>query len=84
MLDRARVLETQVPLVVVAAGSALTGVVVASPVTRLGLGGPGPDVAGLGLLVGCLLLGVLGVRAAIAASGPALARVTADPASASE
>ena len=40
--------------------------------------------AGLGLLASCLVLGVLGVRAATAASGPLLARVAADPASTSD
>ncbi|GAB7192016.1 hypothetical protein NUM3379_27250 [Kineococcus sp. NUM-3379] len=81
VLDRARLLETQLPLVLLAVGSTVTGVVAAAPLTRLGLGGGGVDVSGFLLLVGCTALGLLGVRVASAASRPLLARVSADPAS---
>ena len=84
VLDRARVLETQLPLLLLALGSTATGVVVAAPLTRLGISSSGLDASGLALLAGCLALGLLGVRAASAASRPLLARVAADPAAAAD
>ena len=84
VLDRARSLETQVPLVLLAVGSTVTGIVAAAPLTRLGLSGSGVDLPGFVVLVGCTGLGLLGVRVACAASRPLLARVAADPASTSD
>jgi len=84
VLDRARVLQTQLPLVLLAIGSTATGVVVAAPLTRLGISSSGLDASGLLLLLACLGAGLVGVRLASAASRPLLARVAADPASASE
>lgn len=84
VLDRARVLTTQVPLLLLVVGSTVTGVVVAAPLTRLGLGGGGIDARGLVLLLATLVVGLVGVRLASAASRPLLARVAADPASAAD
>lgn len=83
VLDRARVLTTQVPLLLVI-GSTVTGVVVAAPLTRLGLGGGDLDLSGAALLLATTVVGLLGVRLASAASRPLLARVAADPASATD
>ena len=84
VLDRARVLTTQVPLLLLVVGSTVTGVVVAAPLTRLGLGGGGLDLSGGALLLATTVAGLLGVRLASAASRPLLARVAADPASAAD
>lgn len=84
VLDRARVLTTQVPLLLLVVGSMVTGVVVAAPLTRLGLGGGGIDLSGAVLLLATVVAGLLGVRLASAASRPLLARVAADPASAAD
>ena len=84
VLDRARVLTTQVPLLLLVVGSIATGVVVAAPLTRLGLAGGSLDLSGVALLVATTVVGLLAVRLASAASRPLLARVAADPASATD
>lgn len=85
VLDRARVMSTQVPLLILVIGSTLTGIVVAAPLTRLGVGGGGSlDLSGGGLLIATTAVGLLGVRLATAASRPLLARVAADPTSATD
>ena len=84
VMDRARVLTTQVPLLLLVVGSTATGVVVAAPLTRLGLGGGGLDLPGVALVLATTVAGVLAVRLACAASRPLLARVAADPASAAD
>jgi hypothetical protein len=78
VLDRARSLETQIPLLLMAVGSTATGVVVAAPLTQLGLSGGSLDLDGVLALFGCLAVGVLGVRTATAASRPLLAKVAND------
>lgn len=84
VLDRARVLTTQVPLLLLVVTSTVTGVVVAAPLTRLGLGGGDLDLSGAAPLLATTVVGLLGVRLASAASRPLLARVAADPVSAAD
>lgn len=84
VLDRARALETRLPLLVLALGSTATGVVAAAPLTRLGLGGGALDLRGVLLLLACLAVGLVAVSAASAASRPLMARVAADPTAASD
>lgn len=84
VLDRARVMATQVPLLLLVVGSSVTGVVVAAPLTRLGLGGGGIDLSGIALLLATVVVGLVGVRLTCATSRPLLARVAADPASAAD
>ncbi|GGL06750.1 hypothetical protein Sme01_67090 [Sphaerisporangium melleum] len=75
VLDRARLLETLVPLTVMGGGSIAAGVCCALPFARLTMSGTGA----LTLLV-CVVAGFAGVIAAGAASRPLLRSVTADPA----
>ncbi|GII79049.1 hypothetical protein Sru01_40310 [Sphaerisporangium rufum] len=75
VLDRARRLETLVPLAVLGGGSIATGVVCALPFARLGV-----SAAGAITLACCVVAGFAGVLGAGALSRPLLRSVTADPA----
>jgi hypothetical protein len=75
VLDRARRLETLIPLTVMGGGSIATGVFCASPFARLAMSATGV----LTLLI-CVVAGFAGVVAAGALSRPLLRSVTADPA----
>ncbi|NNN35688.1 ABC transporter permease [Streptomyces sp. S3(2020)] len=78
VLDRARVRETVVPLVVLAGGTTAMGVYGAGKLNEAF--GTTIDTTGLLQLAACALLGALAMFAAISASRPLLRRVTADPA----
>ena len=73
-LDAARRKETLLPVAVLAGGAALTGTFTAAPLT-LGAGSSG-DASGIALLALCFGVGVAGLLAAGALSGPLLRSVT--------
>ncbi|MGW4642551.1 FtsX-like permease family protein [Sphaerisporangium sp. NPDC004334] len=75
VLDRARRLETLIPLTVMGGGSIATGMFCAAPFARLAMSATG----GLTLLV-CAAAGFAGVIGAGALSRPLLRSVTTDPA----
>ncbi|GAA3796044.1 FtsX-like permease family protein [Streptomyces phyllanthi] len=78
VLDRARVRETVVPLVVLAGGMTASGVYLATKLNEAF--DTTVDTAGALQLAVCVLFGALVMFAAIGASRPLLRRVTADPA----
>ncbi|MCX5359293.1 ABC transporter permease [Streptomyces sp. NBC_00124] len=78
VLDRARVRETVVPLVVLAGGTTATGMYGAARLNEAF--GTTINTAGLLQLAACTVLGALAMFAAISASRPLLRKVTADPA----
>lgn len=78
VLDRARLRETVLPLVVLAGGTTAMGVYGSFKLNKA-LGST-IDTTGALQLLACVLLGVLAMFAAISASRPLLRRVTADPA----
>ncbi|MEW2401690.1 FtsX-like permease family protein [Streptomyces sp. NPDC046862] len=78
VLDRARVRETVVPLVVLAGGVTAAGVYLATKLNKAF--GTTVDTAGALQLAVCVLLGAAVMFAAIGASRPLLRAVTADPA----
>ena len=77
VLDRARVWETALPLIVLAGGTTAAGVAAAVKVNAL-LGG-GTHAIASWRLAGCVLLGAAAMFGAIGASRPLLRAVTADP-----
>ena len=79
LLDKARRTETTAPLLLLVLGSLATGLLCGAPVTKLGLGSSGLNTAGLVLLAGTVLTGLLGVRGASAASRPLLRAVATTP-----
>jgi hypothetical protein len=76
ILDRARALETVVPLLVLGLGSIGLGVFCATPIIT---SSQGLTSSGLGGLAICVLVGLGGIVAASAASRPLLASVTREP-----
>jgi hypothetical protein len=78
VLDRARVRETVVPLVVLAGGTTAMGMYGAGKLNQAF--GTTVSATGLLQLAVCAVLGALAMFAAISASRPLLRRVTADPA----
>jgi hypothetical protein len=76
VLDRARAMETLLPLVVLGLGSIALGVFCASPILNSKQGLSSSGVLGLGV---CVAVGLAGIVAASAASRPLLAAVTRDP-----
>jgi hypothetical protein len=76
VLDRARAMETLVPLLVLGLGSIGLGVFAASPVLSSTDGLTSSGLLGLGV---CVVVGLAGIVAASAASRPLLAAVTRDP-----
>lgn len=76
LLNQARGRETTAPVLLLVLGSLVTGVVCGAPVTRLGLGGGQIDAAGVALLAGTVVAGLVGVRVASVASRPLLRSVT--------
>lgn len=78
VLDRARVRETVVPLVVLAGGVTAAGVYLATKLNKAF--GTTVDTAGALQLSVCVLVGAAVMFAAIGASRPLLRAVTADPA----
>ncbi|MFI1507897.1 FtsX-like permease family protein [Streptomyces sp. NPDC020597] len=78
VLDRARIHETVIPLVVLAGGTTAMGAFGAAQVNKLA--GTTMNTAGAVQLVICLAVGALAVLAAIAGSRPLLRRVTQGPA----
>ncbi|MGW7203542.1 FtsX-like permease family protein [Streptomyces sp. NPDC054837] len=78
VLDRARVRETVVPLVVLAGGTTAMGMYGAGKLNQAV--GTTINTTGLLQLAVCAVLGALAMFAAISASRPLLRRVTADPA----
>jgi hypothetical protein len=77
VLDRARALETLLPLIVLGLGSIGLGVFSASPIIASARGLTSAGLLGLGV---CVAVGLAGIVAASAASRPLLAAVTRDPA----
>lgn len=75
VLDRARRIETLVPLAVMGGGSIAVGAFCALPFM-----GGSPDGGGLIMLLACVAIGFAGVVGADALSRPLLRSVTADPA----
>ncbi|MFC4590903.1 ABC transporter permease [Sphaerisporangium corydalis] len=75
VLDRARRLETLVPLTVMGGGSILTGAICATPFAKVGVSSTGA----ITLLV-CVVAGFAGVVGAGALSRPLLRSVATDPA----
>ncbi|WP_344946399.1 FtsX-like permease family protein [Sphaerisporangium flaviroseum] len=75
VLDKARRLETLIPLIVMGGGSIATGMFCAAPFARLGV-----SAAGALTLLICVAAGFAGVIAAGALSRPLLRSVTTDPA----
>ena len=73
LLNSARLKHVTVPVVLATVISAGAGVFAASPLT---LGGASVDLAGLGLLVASVSVGLLATRAGVRASRPLLARVS--------
>ncbi|MEV7888111.1 FtsX-like permease family protein [Streptomyces sp. NPDC002817] len=78
VLDRARVRETVVPLVVLAGGTTAMGMYGAGKLNQAF--GTTINTTGLLQLAACTVLGALAMFAAISASRPLLRKVTADPA----
>lgn len=78
VLDRARVRETVVPLVILAGGTTAMGMYGSSRLNKAF--GTTINTTGLLELAACTVLGALAMFAAISASRPLLRRVTADPA----
>ncbi|MFD7283373.1 FtsX-like permease family protein [Streptomyces sp. NPDC059862] len=78
MLDRARVRETALPLVVLAGGTTMTGVYAAYQFNKAAESTI--STSGTVQLAVCLAVGTLAMFAAIAGSRPLLRAVTADPA----
>ncbi|MES5817979.1 FtsX-like permease family protein [Streptomyces sp. RG80] len=78
VLDRARVRETVVPLLVLAGGTTAMGMYGSSKLNQAV--GTTMNTTGLLQLLACALLGALAMFAAISASRPLLRKVTADPA----
>jgi hypothetical protein len=78
VLNRARVRETVLPLVVLAGGTTATGVYGSYQLNKAA--GATVNTSGAVELVVCVVLGALAMFAAIGVSGPLLRRVTADPA----
>ncbi len=78
VLNRARVRETVLPLVVLAGGTTAMGVYGSYQLNKVA--GATINTAGAVELVVCVLVGALAMFAAIGASRPLLRRVTADPA----
>ncbi|MFI5674212.1 FtsX-like permease family protein [Streptomyces cellulosae] len=78
VLDRARVRETVLPLVVLAGGTTATGVYGSYQLNKAA--GATINTSGAVELVVCVLVGALAMFAAIGVSGPLLRKVTADPA----
>lgn len=78
VLDRARVRETVLPLVVLAGGTAAMGVYGSYQVNKLA--GATINTTGAVRLAVCVAVGALAMLAAIGASRPLLRKVTADPA----
>lgn len=78
VLDRARVRETVVPLLVLAGGTTAMSMYGSSKLNEAV--GTTINTTGLLQLAGCALLGALAMFAAISASRPLLRKVTADPA----
>lgn len=77
VLDRARIRETVVPLVVLAGGTTAMGVYGSYRLNKLA--DATIDTSGALELAPCVTLGALAMFAAIAGSRPLLRRVTADP-----
>ncbi|MER0242607.1 hypothetical protein AAHZ94_11340, partial [Streptomyces sp. HSW2009] len=75
VLDRARRVETVLPVAVLGGGAVLTGVFCAAPLTLAG-GSATLDVRGAALLAGAIGLGLAGLLAASALSRPLLRAVT--------
>ncbi|MFC4534018.1 FtsX-like permease family protein [Sphaerisporangium dianthi] len=75
VLDKARRLETLIPLTVMGGGSIVTGMFCAAPFASLGM-----SATGVVTLLVCAALGFAGVIAAGALSRPLLRSVTTDPA----
>ncbi|TLS45584.1 ABC transporter permease [Streptomyces montanus] len=78
VLDRARVRETALPLVVLAGGTTATGIYAAFQFNKAA--GSTISTSGAVQLAVCVTVGVLVMFAAISGSRPLLRRVTADPA----
>jgi hypothetical protein len=78
VLDRARVRETVLPLVVLAGGTTATGTWAGYQVDKMA--DASISTAGAVRLAICVVLGALAMLAAIGASRPLLRTVTADPA----
>ena len=78
VLDRARVRETVIPLVVLAGGTTAVGVYASYRLNKAF--GASLDMTGALQLAACVALGALAMFAAIGGSRPLLRRVTADPA----
>ncbi|WP_435808619.1 hypothetical protein [Streptomyces afghaniensis] len=78
MLDRARLRETVLPLLVLAGGTTAMGVFGGYQLNKVA----GATVDGVGALqlAACVTVGALAMLAAIGGSRPLLRRVTADPA----
>ncbi|HST83467.1 MAG TPA: hypothetical protein VLL08_17180, partial [Kineosporiaceae bacterium] len=82
LLDTARRHETTAPLLILVGGSLLTGLICSSPLTKLGLGGSGQiDAGGVAVLAITVIMGLIGVRLASAASRPLLRAVATDTSS---
>ncbi|KUN75543.1 hypothetical protein [Streptomyces griseoruber] len=77
VLDRARVRETVLPLLVLAGGTTATGLYAAVQVNKAA--GSTISTSGAVQLAVCVTLGALAMLAAIGASRPLLRAVTADP-----
>lgn len=75
LLDKARRHETDGPLLLLVSGAVGTGLLCSAPLTRLGLGSEGLDLAGVALLAGTVAAGLVGVRLAAAVSRPLLRTV---------
>ncbi|MFI9168902.1 ABC transporter permease [Streptomyces lincolnensis] len=82
VLDRARVRETVLPLVVLAGGTAAMGVYGSYQLNKLA--GATINTTGAVQLAVCVVVGALAMLAAIGASRPLLRKVTADPARAAD
>lgn len=78
VLDRARVRETVVPLVILAGGTTAMGMYGSSRLNKAF--GTTINTTGVLELAACTVLGALAMFAAISASRPLLRKVTADPA----
>jgi hypothetical protein len=78
VLNRARVRETVLPLVVLAGGTTAIGVYGSYQLNKAA--GASINASGALELVVCVVVGALAMFAAIGGSGPLLRRVTADPA----
>jgi hypothetical protein len=75
VLDRARSLETLIPLTIMGGGSIATGMFCAAPFARLAI-----SATGVLTLLACVVAGFAGVIGAGALSRPLLRSVTTDPA----